>query len=60
MFDYCCKLAFDYFVVITNVWASDDDEAEKSAIQMLTKVAGLDLDSLGSYELTLDIEGRMV
>ena len=54
MFDYYVAFVFDYFTISTSVYAVDDNEAERTAIDRLKEVAGVFIDDMGRYSLTLE------
>jgi len=60
MNDYQVTFVFDYFYIGVSVWANDDEQAEKTAIERLKEVAGIYIDDMGGYGIQLEILGRAV
>lgn len=51
---YLVKFITDYAVILTNSYASDEEEAERFALQTLGQELGI---TLSRYDLEIELEG---
>lgn len=59
MFEYDVKFIFDGFLIITSVYAPDDDVAENTGIDKLAE-NGLDVRDFGRYQMELEIMAEIL
>lgn len=54
MNDYTIKLVYDQFVITTVIYADDEEEAQRLALQKLTQDEGLNIGEPMGYQIQLE------
>ena len=55
--EWCVRFVGDYFSLITNVMAKDEEQAEANAIAQLKDHHGLDMETAGAFDIeAFDVE----
>lgn len=54
MNDYTIKLVYDQFIITTIIYADNEEEAKRFALQKLTQDEGLNLGEPIEYQLELE------
>ena len=55
--EWCVRFIGDYFSLITNVTAEDEEQAEAAAITQLKDYHGLDMETAGAWQVeAFDVE----
>ena len=55
--EWCVRFVGDYFSLITNVTAENEEQAEASAIWQLKDHHGLDMETAGAFDIeAFDVE----
>ena len=49
--EWCVRFVGDYFSLITNVMAKDEEQAEANAIAQLKDHHGLDMETAGAFQV---------
>jgi hypothetical protein len=52
--DYTVELFYDQFIITTVIYADNDEEAERLALQKLTQDEGLNIGEPSGYRVTLE------